>query len=150
VVMSSSSSNKSKSTLAQQVWKIMFNYLMKTAPERNQLLGERGLTPNDSRALFSLDPHEGRTMRSLAEAWTCDASNATWIVDRLEKMGFAERKSVPQDRRVKLVILTKKGVDMKSELLEALHTPPDELLELDRKTLESLLQALQGLPSKTW
>jgi MarR family transcriptional regulator, organic hydroperoxide resistance regulator len=143
-----SSSSNSKSALAKQVWKIMFDYLMKTAPERNQLLGERGLTPNDSRALFSLDIQEGRTMRSLAEAWTCDASNATWIVDRLEKMGFAERKSVPQDRRIKLVVLTKKGVEMKSALLEALHTPPEELLELDRKSLESLLQALKGLPSK--
>jgi MarR family transcriptional regulator, organic hydroperoxide resistance regulator len=145
--MASSSSNKS--ALAQQVWQRMFDYLMETSSERNQLLGERGLTPNDSRALFSLDSQEGRTMRSLAEAWQCDASNATWIVDRLERRELAERKSMPGDRRVKLVVLTDKGVAMKRELLKAIHTPPKNLLELDRKSLELLLEALKGLPSKS-
>jgi hypothetical protein len=28
-------------------------------------------------------------MKSLADEWRCDASNATWIVDRLEKLGLA-------------------------------------------------------------
>lgn len=127
----------------------MFDYLMKTSPERTKILGERGLTPNDSRALFSLDAHEGRTMRSLADQWACDASNATWIVDRLEKRELAERQSVPQDRRVKLVVLTEEGSALKSELQKAFHTPPDDLLELDRKALEQLLQALKELPSKS-
>jgi hypothetical protein len=28
-------------------------------------------------------------MKSLADEWRCDASNATWIVDHLEKLGLA-------------------------------------------------------------
>ena len=46
------------------------------------------------------------SMRVLADEWTCDASNATFIVDRLEERGLAERRSVPEDRRLKLVVLT--------------------------------------------
>ncbi len=44
--------------------------------------------------------------RSLVDEWKCDASNATWIVDRLENFDLAERRNVPRDRRVELVILT--------------------------------------------
>jgi len=135
----------SKTDLAGQVWTLMFDYLIRTAPERTRSLAKRGLTPNDSRALFSLSMEEGRTMRSLAEAWQCDPSNATWIVDRLEKLGLAERRSLPADRRVKLVVLTSKGRRTRNELLHEFHQPPPDLAALDRGDLEALLQVLRKL-----
>lgn len=48
-----------------------------------------------------LDRTHGRSMSQLADEWLCDASNATWIVDRLEERGLAERETTPTDRRVK-------------------------------------------------
>ena len=139
--------SSNKSAVARRAWGRMFDFFMRTAPERVKSLGRRGLTPNDSRALASLDTERGRTMRSLAEEWECDASNATWIVDRLERFGLAERRTVPHDRRVKLVVLTPKGVKTKAELMEEFHTPPAELLELDRADLAALHEALERLPS---
>jgi len=62
-------------------------------------------------------------MRSLAEKWECDASNATWIVDRLERFGLAERRTVASDRRAKPVVLTAKGERVRAELLREFHTP---------------------------
>jgi DNA-binding MarR family transcriptional regulator len=144
-----SSSAVSKAALARRVWSRMFAFLMVTAPQRAKSLGQRGLTPNDSRALSSLDPDQGRTMRALAEEWECDASNATWIVDHLERTGLAERRSVPHDRRVKLVVLTAKGVKTKADLLAEFHTPPPDLLELDRADLEALDRALATLRQPT-
>jgi DNA-binding MarR family transcriptional regulator len=141
----------SKSALAGQAWTLMFDYLIRSAPERTRNLARRGLTPNDSRALFSLDSHEGRTMRALADSWDCDPSNATWIVDRLEKLGLAERRSVPEDRRVKLVVLTAKGQKTRNALLIAFHTPPPEIVALDRDDLEALhavLAKLMGEPAE--
>jgi len=126
----------------------MFEFLMRTAPERTRSLGRRGLTPNDSRALASLNPQEGRTMRALADEWECDASNATWIVDRLEKLGLAERRTVPHDRRVKLVVLTARGVKMKADLMADFLTPPPELLDLDQRDLEALERALDKLSAR--
>jgi DNA-binding MarR family transcriptional regulator len=129
--------------MARRAWRLMFDLLMRTAPQRTEILGQRGLTPNDARGLSSLDLHEGRNMRSLAREWACDASNATWIVDRMEKMGLAERRTVAHDRRVKLVALTRKGLKVRTELLEEFHTPPAQLLELGDHQLETLEQILQ-------
>ena len=135
-----------KSDLARRVWRLLFDFLIRTSPRRTESLGRRGLTPNDSRALMALDAERGRTMRSLAEEWQCDASNATAIVDRLERFGLAERRTVPHDRRVRLVVLTPKGVQTRGELLEEFHAPPPELLRLDRASLEALRRALERLP----
>jgi DNA-binding MarR family transcriptional regulator len=140
--------SKTRTALARRIWQLMFEFLMRTAPDRSRSLGRRGLTPNDSRALASLDPREGRTMRSLADEWECDASNATWIVDRLEKFGLAERLTVPHDRRVKLVVLTARGVKTKAELMEEFLTPPAELLGMDQRDLETLQRALDKFPRR--
>ena len=135
----------SKVALAGEAWRLMFDYLIQSAPDRTLSLAKRGLTPNDSRALFSLTADQGRTMRSLAEAWQCDPSNATWIVDRLEKLGLAERRAVPKDRRVKLVVLTAKGQKTRAALLKEFHTAPPELAALEQKDLEMLLGVLRKL-----
>src|SRR5262245_27726788 len=138
----------SKQALAARGWRLMFDFLMRTAPERGRALGRRGLTPNDSRALAALDPREGRTMSALAAAWECDASNATWVVDRLERLGLAERRSVPEDRRVKQVVLTPKGLKTRTALLEEFYVAPEELDALDKGELEALVRLLEKLPSK--
>ncbi|MFD4322421.1 MarR family winged helix-turn-helix transcriptional regulator, partial [Streptomyces sp. NPDC058548] len=39
-------------------------------------------------------------MRCLAETMTCDASNMTGIIDRLEKRGLVRREADAADRRV--------------------------------------------------
>jgi DNA-binding MarR family transcriptional regulator len=132
-------------SLPERVWRVMFDFLMRSAPVRTEALARRGLTPNDSRALFSLDLEHGRSMRSLADAWKCDPSNATWIVDRLEKLGLAERRAVPHDRRVKLVGLTRKGLRTRSALMQEFHRPPDEIAALGAEDLQTLERILSKL-----
>jgi DNA-binding MarR family transcriptional regulator len=136
---------KSSRALTRRVWRAMFEVLMQSAPQRTMSLARRGLTPNDSRALFSLDAQKGRPMRSLAEEWKCDPSYTTWIVDRLEKLGLAERRAVPHDRRVKLVVLTQKGQRTKIQLETEFHEPPPEFAGLDRPDLEALERMLVKL-----
>jgi len=131
--------------LARRVWQAMFDVLIRTAPVRTKSLARRGLTPNDSRALFSLDPRTGRSMRSLADEWECDPSNATWIVDHLEELGLARRQPLEHDRRVKLVVLTAKGQRTRTDLLAEFRRPPSEFDALDRADLEALDRALTKL-----
>ena len=133
---------RNKAALAAEVWKRMFAFLMKTSPRRTKILARMRLTPNDSRALSALDVIEGRTMRSLADEWGCDASNATWIVDRLEKRGLVQRRAKPGDRRVKLVVLTVAGVKTRQRLIEGMYEAPPELLTFPRARLEALRKAL--------
>src|SRR5262249_58717942 len=85
---------------------------------------------------------EGRRMRSLAEAWQCDPSNTTWIVDRLEKLGLAERRAVAEDRRIKHVVLTAQGARTRAELMDEFHSPPPEVAGLARADLECLQRVL--------
>ena len=134
-----------KLELARRVWRAMFDYLVASAPRRTRALARRGLTPNDSRALFSLDAQQGRSMRSLADEWQCDPSNATWIVDRLETLGLAERRPVTNDRRVKLVALTPKGARARTSLMKEFYQPPAGLVALEGEELHVLERALSKL-----
>lgn len=136
----------SKKTLAADAWTPLARFFFETGRRRQRVFATQGLTPNDARALFVLDGAGGRSMRELADEWLCDASNATWIVDRLEERGLAERRTTPTDRRVKLVVLTPKGERTREQMMRTLFEPPPELLELDRDDLEALRDAVAKLP----
>jgi DNA-binding MarR family transcriptional regulator len=133
--------------LAAEVWRRLFQFFMHTRPQRDRVLADLALTPNDMRALSALDTKRGRTMRSLADEWGCDASNATWIIDRLEQLELVERRTNPDDRRVKLVVLTSRGSKTYSRAVDRMWQLPPELLELSRKELESLRRVLLKLPT---
>ena len=137
--------NEPTTALARRVWRAMFEVLMRSGPHRTASLARRGLTPNDSRALFGLDTMVGRPMRSLADEWDCDPSYATLIVDRLEALGLAVRRLAPHDKRLKLVLLTRKGERTRRALLDEFHRPPAELERLPRADLEVLAEVLDGL-----
>lgn len=133
---------------ATAAWRHIFDYIRATAADRVALLDRLGLTPAESRALSSLDPQAGRSMRSLADEWSCDPSNATWLVDRLERQGLAKRVSRDGDRRVKAVVLTPKGKKLRGDLIESLYTPPPDLVALPQHDLDALRAAASRLPAR--
>jgi DNA-binding MarR family transcriptional regulator len=136
----------SRLALAAEAWRPMIAFFFQTGRRRAEIFERFGLTPGDAKALWALDAHDGRPMRELAKHWSCDASNATWIVDRLEQAGLAERRPDPRDRRVKLVVMTERGAEVKTQVLEAMLEPPPELMELTRADLEALRDATAKLP----
>jgi DNA-binding MarR family transcriptional regulator len=135
--------------VAAEAWRLLFDFFILTRQQRDKVLSRVGLTPNDVRALASLEPGDGRTMRSLADEWVCDASNATWMVDRLEKRGLARRLQQAADRRVRLVQLTPLGARIKAEVRRGIYDPPAELLTLTRVELERLRVAAAALPTRS-
>jgi len=137
---------KAKSQIAARAWQLLFDFFVATRPERDRTLESRNLTANDSRALMSLDVDAGKTMGTLAREWRCDASNATWVVDRLEKLGYARRRSSLTDRRAKLVVLTQKGARAKFDILDEFHTPPAAFLALERDDLLAITHILEKMP----
>jgi DNA-binding MarR family transcriptional regulator len=137
--------NPSKEQLAAEAWRLLFTFFIRTRHQRDQVLQQFGLTPNEIRALGDLDVKQGRPMRSLAEIWGTDASNATWVIDRLESHGYAERRAQPGDRRVKLVVLTAHGAKTKAAVLKAMYRPPAAMQTLPADDLQSLAGILQRL-----
>jgi len=143
----STARSSSDKKLAAEAWRPLVEFFFKTVKHRSRVLARYGLTPGDARALGSLEAGEGRPMGALAEEWACDASNATWMVDRLEERGLAERRSSATDRRVKLVVLTPLGRKTRAAIMQGMYEPPPELLRMDRADLEALREALARLPS---
>ena len=141
--------SSTKQALAADVWRNLFAVFMSTRWQRDAVLERLGLTPNDAKVLNTLDGTQGKPMRALAEEWGTDASNVTWVVDRLTEKGLAERRPVAHDRRVKLVALTPRGVKVRDQILRAFHEPPPELLTLERQDLLALRAILEKLAAAT-
>jgi len=114
--------------------------------EHFTILRELGLTPGHLKVLAVIHPDEPRPMGVMAEIMQCDASQMTWLVDRLEERELVERRTMPGDRRVRTIALTPRGVEVRRLVLDKLYEPPDELVKLDAVTLETLRDHLRKLP----
>lgn len=82
------------------------------------------------------------TMRELAERMSCEPSNTTFVVDRLEKLGLVERRAHATDRRAKQLVLTAEGSTVRERLLELLtqDSPLAGLTAQQQRTLHDLLE----------
>ncbi|MGV9274886.1 MarR family winged helix-turn-helix transcriptional regulator [Streptomyces griseosporeus] len=82
------------------------------------------------------------TMRELADRMSCEPSNATFVVDRLEKQGLVERRAHPTDRRARHLVLTAEGTALRARLLELLaqDSPLAGLTGEQQTQLQQLLQ----------
>jgi DNA-binding MarR family transcriptional regulator len=82
-------------------------------------------------------------MRRVACALHCDNSNVTGIVDRLEDRGLVERRVDPADRRIKRLVLTAPGSELRRALRERLAQPPAPLQRLSATEQRSLRDLLR-------
>jgi DNA-binding MarR family transcriptional regulator len=103
------------------------------------------LTPPQADLLRRLDPSQPIPMGALAEALTCDASNVTGLVDRLEARGLIERLSQPRDRRVKAIALTKEGVAAREKFLAIMCEAPRSLERASARDLGAAASVLGAL-----
>jgi DNA-binding MarR family transcriptional regulator len=135
-----------KRELAAESWRLMVQLMWRRVSRRFENLPDQGLTPGHMKALLAMQADEPRSMGSLAETLGCDASMATWLVDRLEERGMVERRAVATDRRVRAIVVTERGLAAREAFLNRLYEPPEELLAADVSTLEALRDALAELP----
>lgn len=68
--------------------------------------------------LCLLEPGQPVPMKSLSTFMSCDPSNITPIVEQLVSEKLVERRESVQDRRVKTVNLTAKGLKLRDKFLE--------------------------------
>jgi DNA-binding MarR family transcriptional regulator len=130
---------------ADGVWRLLHALLMVRKEEFPALAASFGLNPGAMHALLQLDPDEPQSMSSLAGAWKCDASNVTWLVDRLEEHGLAERRAHPGDRRIRTVALTRKGAKIRSQVEARLYEAPENLRALNARDLDTLAKILRKI-----
>ena len=135
--------------LANDTWRRMTELFLSRKHQVMEIAAAHGLNPGAMNALLFLQPGEPCSMRTLADAWKCDASNVTWLVDRLEEHGLAERRPHPTDRRVRTVALTRKGTKTRAQIESKLFEAPASVRELsphDLETLDRILRKLAPAP----
>lgn len=106
-----------------------------------------GLTHMQLLTLCLVDSHkEGPAMQAITTTLGCDASNVTGLVDKLVNLEFLERSESPNDRRAKVIKLTKKGERTRTNALHKL-AQNDIFNSLTSKELDTLVHLLSKLRS---
>jgi DNA-binding MarR family transcriptional regulator len=128
---------------AAEAWRLLTAVMMARKQQFPQIAASFKLNPGALHALLTLDHDEPRSMSALAGGWGCDASNVTWLVDRLEEHGLVERRAHPTDRRVRTVALTPKGVEVRAQVESMIHEAPESIAALSADDLAALCRVLR-------
>lgn len=91
---------------------------------------------------LAIRPH---TQRELAEQLAADPPYVTRILDDLQERGLLQRTTHPDDRRAKLVQLTRSGRVVARRADAILYEPPDGLRNTAPHELVVLLRVLESL-----
>jgi DNA-binding MarR family transcriptional regulator len=133
----------SRDDKAKEAWGLCYSFFVRHRPTFVEIAASFGLNPGAMRALLDLDPDRPQPMGALAEEWRCDASNVTWIVDRLEEHGLAQRETLASDRRVRSIALTPLGIKTRREIEARMAEAPDEFRHLSSTDLDALTRILR-------
>lgn len=123
-------SSPARTSEATEAWGLLEELLHRHKQRVAGIAAEFELSPPQVCAMRALDPDGEVPMSTVAGCLRCDASNVTGIVDRLECRGLVERRPAVHDRRVKHLVLTTEGREVRERLLERLDAPPEELAAL--------------------
>jgi MarR family transcriptional regulator, organic hydroperoxide resistance regulator len=126
-------------------WELLIQLLLSQRGQLPVLAATLELSPAQCHVLYAIEPGKPVPMKQLATQLSCDASNVTGLVDRLESRGLIRRVAHTSDRRVKVLDLTPTGAKLRAELVARMSTPPPELGRLsarDQRELERILSRL--------
>ena len=136
---------KSRHPGACEAWQLLVRFSFTQRSSLPALAAELDLSPAQCHLLSLLEPDQPTPMGQLAGALSCDASNVTGLVDRLEARGLLRRSPSAEDRRVKVLSLTPLGGRIRSALLERMTSSPptlERLSEADQRALARILRRL--------
>jgi len=88
------------------------------------------------------------SMKELGSRIHCDASFVTAIADTLEQRGLAVREIDPDDRRIKRLVLTPKGDELRGHLGHELFNDVPGIRHLDAAERASLLALLHKMVAR--
>src|SRR5258708_4558395 len=102
---------------ACRAWQLLVKFFFAQREHLPASGAEFALSPVQCHVLHLIEPGRPVPMGQLAATLSCDASNVTGLVDRLESRGLVRREPSPGDRRVKVLQLTPTGSRLRAQLL---------------------------------
>jgi DNA-binding MarR family transcriptional regulator len=107
------------------------------------------LTPVQYAALIAIHTHPGIDATRLSAVIAFDRSTLGNVIERLESKRLIERKPSPEDKRVKLLYLTRGGAALLRDITPAVESAQVRMLQplkpADRKALMGLMAQLVDL-----
>ena len=107
------------------------------------------LTPVQYAALVAISTHPGIDATRLSAVIAFDRSTLGNVIERLETKALVERKAGREDKRVKLLYLTRAGAALLRDIVTSVDKAQARMLQplkpADRKTLLALLTQLVDL-----
>ena len=107
------------------------------------------LTPVQYAALVAIRTHPGIDATRLSAVIAFDRSTLGSVIERLQAKSYIERKPAREDKRVKLLHLTRKGSALLRDIMPSVDRAQARMLQplkqADRKALLSLLTQLVDL-----
>ena len=107
------------------------------------------LTPVQYAALIAIHTHPGIDATRLSAVIAFDRSTLGSVIERLQAKKLIERNPSPEDKRVKLLYLTRPGAALLRDIMASVDRAQARMLQplkpADRKTLMALLTQLVDL-----
>jgi DNA-binding MarR family transcriptional regulator len=107
------------------------------------------LTPVQYASLIAIHTHPGIDATRLSAVIAFDRSTLGNVIERLQAKGLIERKPAREDRRVRLLYLTRQGTALLRDIMPSVDKAQTRMLQplkpADRKTLLALLTQLVDL-----
>lgn len=130
---------------ACRAWQLLVKFFFAQRAHLPSPGAEFDLSPVQYHVLHLIEPGRALPMGRLAETLSCDASNVTGLVDRMESRGLVRRQASADDRRVKVLQLTPAGSRLRAQMLSHMtgrSNPLSRLSQQQRRTLVNILQVL--------
>ena len=130
---------------ACDAWHLLVQFFFAQRSTLPTLAADLRLSPAQVHVLHLIAPGQPIAMGRVAETLSCDASNVTGLVDRLESRGLVRRRPSESDRRVKVLDLTPAGARLRAALVDRMTAPPDMLSRLSPADQRALVRILSQL-----
>lgn len=130
---------------AGEVWSLLLEIVAADRARRPAICAELGLSEAQAEVLACLDAEAPTAMCRVAERIGCDPSNVTGIVGRLEARGLLERRADASDRRIRNLVLTEPGRELRRRLDERLAEAPPIVARLSARDRASLCAILRRI-----
>lgn len=106
----------------------LFMYASRVLTQKFKLHGI-SLTKEQWTVLMQLWMKDGISQQVIADATGKDKPSMTRLLDNLERDGYIERRADAKDRRLNLIFLTKKGVEVEKQVMPVAEQVLTELTQ---------------------
>lgn len=111
-----------------------------------QDMGKYGVNPTEF-AVLELLYHKGdQPIQHIGKKILLASSSITYVVDKLEKKGYVERRACPKDRRVTYAVITDKGTAFIEEAFPQHEKTIETIFEhLSKEELTTTIELLKKI-----